>query len=80
MRETDLITFSTHIFFRTKVTMSSKPVWFTAVTSLAESALVPVLQDLIGGGAASSRSNPDIFGCLADVVPALPLPLIQVRN
>ena len=60
--------------------MSSKPVWFTAVTSLAESALVPVLQDLIGGGAASSRSNPDILGCLADVVPALPLPLIQVRN
>ena len=80
MRETDLITFSTPIFFRTKVTMSSKPVWFTAVTSLAESALVPVLQDLIGGGAASSRSNPDIFGCLADVVPTLPLPLIQVRN
>ena len=65
--------------FRTKVTMSSKPVWFTAVTSLAESALVPVLQDLLGGGgAASSRSHPDIFGCLADVVPALPLPLIQV--
>ena len=60
------------------MTMSSKPVWFTAVASLAESALVPVLQELIGG-APSSRSNPDIFGCLADVVPTLPHPLIQER-
>ena len=58
------------------MTMTSKPVWFTAVASLAEAALVPVLQELIGG-APSSRSHPDIFGCLADVVPALPLPLIQ---
>ena len=56
--------------------MSSKPVWFTAVASLAEAALVPVLQELIGV-APTSRSHPDIFGCLADVVPALPLPLIQ---
>lgn len=56
--------------------MTSKPVWFTAVASLAEPALVPVLQELIGG-ALSSRSHPDIFCCLAEIVPALPLSLIQ---